>query len=241
MLEKSQGIVLRTIPYSESSLVARIFTRRAGLQGFIVSGMGKGRSRGKAGLFQPLTLVDLVYYDNHRKGLHRIREIACPLPYGSIPYRVHKSAIALFIAELLSLSTREGEADENLFEFLVHSLHILDLTDSSCELFHLFFVVRLSKYLGFYPDDATYRPGARFNLSRGTYTPDVRPHELCLDEPLTRALYALQHGSYETLDTLDVPRADRMRLLEALVTYYEMQLPQGVRMKSHRVLHETLG
>ena len=68
MIEKSEGIMLRTVPYAESSVIARVYTRREGLQSFIMGG-ARGKS-GKAALFQPLTLVDLVYYDKHQRGLY---------------------------------------------------------------------------------------------------------------------------------------------------------------------------
>lgn len=238
MLVTTEGIVLRTTPFSESSGIVRVYTLHAGLDGFILGGIGKPRS-GKRALLQPLTRIDLVYYDKAQKGLKRIREITCREAYRSVPFDTGKCAVALFIAELLSISVRENEPDPALFRFLDASLEELDRYETPADWFPLYFMVRLSRYLGFFPDFVAYRPGYRFSLAQGTYAATVPDREVPLDTALSALLARLQSSTWEELESLPLPRPDRMHLLDALVLYYEMHLPQGPRMKSHKVLHET--
>jgi len=238
MLITTQGIVLRSIPYSESSRILRIYTLHAGLEGFILGGIGRPRSA-KEAILQPLTRIDMVYYDKVRKGLRRVREISCREPYRSIPFDTGKCAIAMFVAELLSISMRENEPDPALFRFVEASLEELDSRDAPGDWFPLHFMVRLSRFLGFYPDRGAYRPGYCFSLAQGTYAASVPERDVPLGASLSAWLVNLQSASWEDLESRPMPRQDRMHLLDALVLYYELHLPQGPRMKSHKVLHET--
>ena len=239
MLVKTEGIVLRTIPFSETSVIARVYTRRAGLEGLIMNGLRR-KGSGKHALLQPLTLVDLVYYDKAHKGLKRVKELTCRQPFRSIPFDMAKSAMAIFMAELISISVREVEPDEALFNFLDTSLCMLDECREAAEMYHLHFVIHLSRYLGFFPDHQLYRPGYLFNLTQGTFSSHVAAMEVSLNAPLTELLVRLQKSGWDELAGLRADRADRMYLLDTLVLYYELHLPQGTKLKSHRVLHETL-
>ena len=47
MIIKTRGIILRTVKYSETSVIADIFTEGAGLRSYIISGM-RARDRSHA-------------------------------------------------------------------------------------------------------------------------------------------------------------------------------------------------
>ena len=84
MIHKTTGIVLHSIRYGETSVIARVSTRELGIQSCLTPGVRKSRARVKYNLFQPLTPVDLVIYSKERGGLSRVREISCPEPLKSI-------------------------------------------------------------------------------------------------------------------------------------------------------------
>jgi DNA repair protein RecO (recombination protein O) len=241
VIEKSEGVMLRTVPYAESSLIARIYTRREGLQSFIMGGARKTGKGGAAALFQPLTAVDLVYYQTRQRGLRRLKEIAPRTHYQTIPYEVEKVAIAIFIAELLSLSVKEGESDEDLFDFLENAIRVLDEKETGYEAFHLLFMVKLTRFLGIYPNDDAFREGCRFSLSHGTYVTTTTEQDIQLDAGQTGMLHRLQHTAFEDLDRLGFARRERTALLDSLVLYCELQLRQQMKMKSHRILQEAFG
>ena len=75
-LHKTKGIVLRTVKYGDTSLIVTIFTELFGLQSYIVSGVRTSTKKGtgKANLFQPTAILDLVVYHNELKHLNRIKE-----------------------------------------------------------------------------------------------------------------------------------------------------------------------
>jgi DNA repair protein RecO (recombination protein O) len=75
-LHKTKGIVLRVVKYGETSLVVTIFTELFGVQSYMVNGVRTSTKKGtgKANLFQPTAILDLIVYHNELKHLNRIRE-----------------------------------------------------------------------------------------------------------------------------------------------------------------------
>ncbi len=76
-LHKTKGIVLKTVKYGETSLIATLYTELFGIQSYLVSGVRTSTRKGpgKANLFQPAAILDLVVYHNELKHLQRIREM----------------------------------------------------------------------------------------------------------------------------------------------------------------------
>ena len=113
MLHKTKGIVLHFIRYSDTSIIAKIYTEAFGLQSYIVNGVRSKSAKNKIALFQPLTLLDLVVYHKENSTLQRISEMRCAEPYQSIPFKVHKSSIALFTAEILQKTLKFPERSQS--------------------------------------------------------------------------------------------------------------------------------
>lgn len=149
MLYKTQGIVFKFVKYRESSIIVNVFTENLGLQSYIVNGVRSKSSKGKIALFQPLTCLDLVVYNKERSTINRISEISCSHPFNSIPINIGKSSIALFLTEVLHKIIREQHDTEALFKFIQQAVLILDNLNSGFENFHIQFLLKLSRYLGF--------------------------------------------------------------------------------------------
>ena len=73
----------------------------------------------------------------------------------------------MFLAEMLKNCIREEEANEDLFVFLEQSFLWLDKNDEVAN-FHIFFLLQLSMYLGFFPD-ATEIQKNYFNIVEGNF------------------------------------------------------------------------
>jgi len=116
-LFKTKGIVLRTVKYGETSLIVTVYTELFGLQSYLVNGVrtATGRNRGKANLFQPAALLDLVVYHHEGGSLNRIREFQWGHLYEHIFQQVTKNAVALFIVELLAHCLKQPEENQPLF------------------------------------------------------------------------------------------------------------------------------
>ncbi|RYY09048.1 MAG: DNA repair protein RecO, partial [Cytophagaceae bacterium] len=150
MLIKTRGLVLSFLKYRETSIIARIYTERRGVQNYIVNGVRKAKPPGRIALFQPLTLLELVaYVPRQGSDLTRLSEFRCAEPFRTLPYEMRKSSVALFLSEVLSKSVREEEENEPLFRFLHDSILAFDEQSVGVENFALLFLLHLASYLGF--------------------------------------------------------------------------------------------
>src|SRR5205085_11373166 len=98
-LHKTKCIVLRTVKYGETSLIITILTEVFGVQSYLVNGVRASTKKGsgKANLFQPSAILDLIVYYNELKNLQRIREFKWHHLYQHIFFDIKKNAVDLFM------------------------------------------------------------------------------------------------------------------------------------------------
>src|SRR5205085_7273201 len=127
-LHKTKGIVLRTVKYGDTSLIVAIFTELFGIQSYLVNGVRTSTKKGsgKANLFQPAAILDLIVYHNELKNLHRIKEFKWDHLYQHIFSDIKKNGVALFMVELLTKCLKQPESNPDLFYFMEDSLVHLD-------------------------------------------------------------------------------------------------------------------
>src|SRR5580658_7988678 len=118
MFHKTKGIVLHTIKYSETSIIAKIYTEKLGLVSYMIKGVRSSKKTSKASLLQPLTLLDMEVSHRENKQLQYIKEFRRDYVYRSIPFDTIKSTVAIFLLELISKSIREQEQNAEMFEFI---------------------------------------------------------------------------------------------------------------------------
>ena len=107
MLQKTLGIVLHTLKYKDTSLIADIYTEVAGRASFMVSIPRSRKAAVKPVLFQPLALVELEADFRPNATIYKVKEAKSLYPFATLPYDPYKSAIALFLSEFLYRAVRE--------------------------------------------------------------------------------------------------------------------------------------
>lgn len=239
MLHKTRGIVLHHIRYSESSLIVKILTEAFGLQSYLVKGARSKRSAMRASLFQPLSLLNMVVYHREKKELQHIREAEVAEAFHSFSSDVRKSTISIFLAELLLRSIREEEANAELFAFLASSLHHFDLQEEGVENFHLYLLVKLSRYLGFSPQGKPTEGMVHFDLREGKFTPLKPLHPDYLDSENSRNLYRLLIADAGNSAGIRFSSRERETLLIGILTYYHIHQPGMGKIRSLEVLKEV--
>ncbi len=152
MLQKTLGIVLHTLKYKDTSLIADIYTEVAGRASFMVSIPRSRKAAVKPVLFQPLALVELEADFRPNATIYKVKEAKSLYPFATLPYDPYKSAIALFLSEFLYRAVREEAENRPLFAYLYHSVIWLDECREGFANFHLVFLMRLSRFLGLYPN-----------------------------------------------------------------------------------------
>jgi DNA repair protein RecO (recombination protein O) len=240
MLHKTRGIVLKTTDYSESSVVVQVFTEKFGLQSYLVNGVKKPKSKIKLNMLQPLHLLEMIVYHKANGTLQRISELRNQPVLQSIPYDVIKSSIALFIDEVLYKSLKHHSEDEPLFHFIFKAVELLDRSEAGLANFHIYFLWRLTKYLGFYPDRTLEKEGRFFDLKEGSYSLHQPLHLLIIDESLIIDFSKLIGASFEKLSQINISSASRKALLAKTLDYYRLHIESFGEVRSHLILEEVL-
>lgn len=237
MTEKFEGIVLRTFKYSDSLMVADIYTKSRGRLSFLVPVSHNKRSKVRNVLFQPLSM--LSFTASFKKGsMSRVQEVQPYTMLLSLQGDVVKSSIALYLSELLTYSLREGGEDESLFNFLDSSFTLLDNLETGYSDFHLVFMVQLLRYLGIYPNIEDCNVRSYFDLQQGC-TVSLQPlHGYYLPPAETTAFVELLRTGYDTMHRLSLNRELRDRYLAILSMYYRLHIPEFPQLKSLDVLRE---
>jgi len=241
MLHKTRGIVFKTTDYGESGVIVQIFTEKFGLQSYIINGVKKPKAKITRNMLQPLHLLDMVVYHKNTGSVQRISELKNSPLLQSIPYDVIKSSIAIFLNEILYKAVRQQSAEEKLFDFIFNAIEWLDNQDEGLANFHLLFLVRLTRYLGFYPEQPGASGADYFDMKNGTFT-RYKPEGLYyLSPPHTQNFARLMQTGFEHIGQLKFPNEERRYLLQKLLDYYALHVEGFGNIKSHEVLEEVLG
>ncbi len=241
MLKKTKGIVFRSIKYSESSVICDIYTEELGLQSYIISGVRSKKAKVNASLLQVMTLLDLVVYHKQNKDLNRTKEIKPAVLYRTIPFDIIKSSVGLFMVELARKTIKESEPNPPLFDFLMNSFILLDQLEEGVANFHLFFVVRLTRFLGFEPTARTNTDHIYFELETGRFQTEKPNHFNYLDGTLIDLLDFLLVASLEDICTRKISRQVRNQFLEKMMIFYRLRIENLPPINSYEILKEVLG
>ena len=238
MIEKFEGIVLRTLKYSDSLMIADIYTAQRGRMSFLVPVSHTKRSRVRSVLFQPLSMLSFTAPVKAGRNLSRIGEVQPYSMYSSIPNDVVKSSIALYLAELLTYALREDGNDDSLFTFLDRSFTLFDNLEHGYADFHLVFMVQLLRFLGIYPNLEGFAPGCYFDLFQGCVTREHPLHPNFLLPEDAAAFIELLRTGYDSMHLLSLNRKLRGEYLATLSLYYRLHVPEFPELKSAAVLRE---
>ncbi len=240
MLIKTRGIILKTIKYGETSVIADIYTEQRGLRKYIVNGVRSKKARVHASLLQVMSLVEMVAYSRDDRELNHIKEIKAAHVYQSLPFDVRKGAIALFIAEIARKTIHDTEENPQLFDFLFEVFCYIDKTSLPVNNVHLHFLLELSAFLGFVPG-GEYDPGMPFfDLKEGVFVNSLPGHPYYLDEELSQILSSLLHCSAASCHEVIMNTAQRRQLLQHLLNYYRLHIDYLQEIHAHQVLQEVL-
>jgi DNA repair protein RecO (recombination protein O) len=234
---KSKAIVLSTIKYGEADLIARCFTFDKGLVSYMLKGIRKSK-RGKlrVSMFQQLSLLEIEAFHKENKSLQYLKEVRPYHSYKSLQTNIYKSTIVMFLAEVLKSCIQEEEQNKNLFYFLEDSFLHLDKSES-IKNFHLHFIVKLTQFLGFYPDNQSV-DFQFFDMLNGVFQlKEINSYTFNnYNSELLKQLMAID--SYDENDRIKLNQDSRNSFLDFMMLYYELQLQGFRKPKSLEILQQ---
>jgi len=237
MLTKIRGIVLHTIKYKESGIIAHIYTDLYGRQSFLVHSVHGRRSKYPPNIFQPFSQIEAEAYIKPERELQKVKEVYS-FPYKTIPYDIVKSTQAMFLAEVIYKSVREQESNPGLFEYLLRSMEWLDIAEEKYTDFHLVMLIQLTRHLGFFPERNWSRQQCYFDLRNGEFVKDPSVHPDMLNRELSQILNEFIVQTVGSLKDYHMDQKKRASLTDSLIEYYNLHIPSFGNLQSVTVLRE---
>ena len=185
-------IVLNTTKVGDGSLGIHALSRELGRRSFITSAggasgarrgrrSGSGHSGGMA-FWQPLSVLDVEVLENPKSDLWRLHGVSAVYPLAGLRGDVGRSAVCMFMAEVLYRAVREG-AEPELYDWCEKSILTLDALSGSYANYHLRWLLELASAMGFTPSLEDLAPFAEEHLREMSGL--LGPYEGALLLPLT--------------------------------------------------------
>ena len=236
---KTRGIVLHTVRYGEKSVVAYLLTDAIGRQTYMVGGVGSGKGRSnKMALLQPMFPLAIEGLCSPRGEMHRFREVVLDHPLQSMPFDVRKSTIAMFMSEVIYRLIKESEPNSPLFDFVWHSVEALDAIEEGVANFHLWFMVGLSRFLGFFPGNE-YREGDWFDIREGQFVSLPPLHGIAMTQANAELFNRFIECDVSELGTIGLNRDRRVEFLNSMLVYFGYHLDAIHKVRSVEILREV--
>ena len=186
-----------------------------------------------------MTLLVIECDIRQKEQLQKLKDARLLVAYTSIPFSPEKLALSLFIAEFLYHALRSEQQNEPLFAYLCDSMQWLDIAEKGFANFHLTFLMRMSRFLGFYPNlEVSDEWNMMFDLREGRFCTSAPTHRDFLQPDEARLIHLMMRMDFPTMHLYRLSRIDRNRIVDVLLQYYRLHIPQFPELKSLSVLQE---
>jgi len=232
---KTKAIVISTVKFQEKSLIIKCFTQSNGVKSYFVNNAFTGKNnKQKIAFFQPLMQLEIEATNKNKGTLERFKDVKIAIPYQSISYDIYKTTIVLFLSEFLNHAIKEEEPNEPLFEYIETALLWLD-NHHEISNFHLIFLIQITKYLGFYPENPTNTVDY-FDQLEGVFNNTPSLNSLSIDETtLLKRLLVLKLDNIENSFSAN----QRQILLRIIINYFTLNVEGFKKPKSIEVFKEV--
>jgi DNA repair protein RecO (recombination protein O) len=239
MLEKTRGIILHQIRYTDSGIVVQLYTRKFGRQSILIKGM-RNRKAGKHNiLFQPMFILDLEMYYKASREMQVLKEFSVSFTPYDIHTDIKKSCVAIFLGEVLTSVLKEESPHEEMFDYIEESIIYFDRHKEGFANFHIAFLAGLSSFLGFEPFNRTSAGDSFFDMTNGIFVPLPPVHGNYANEEVSDILADIFASSYDSVSNIPLTGIQRNNVLEILIRYYSLHLPGLKKINSLEVLKEV--
>ena len=238
MYEKLRGIVLATIKYSDKHNIVHVYTDGNGRMAFLVPQGNTRGTRMRNALLMPLSVVEFEARITAGRELATMHDLQRALPLSDIYTNPAKSAVAMFMGELLAHCIQEQESNNRLFTYIETSVLALEQTTRGVANFHICFTYHLGILIGIQPDTGTGNEGWWFDMQEGVFhpTPTGGSHWLRPEE--ARVIWLLSRMTFANMHLFRFNHTERNQVLEVMLTYYKLHHSTLGTLRSPEILKQ---
>ncbi len=242
MQHTTKGILLKTIKYGDTSVIASIFTDGFGLQTYMIKGVRSGKkSRHSSGFLQAGMILDLVVYHNPGKNFQTISEMNVD---EHVPYfydDIAKNCIALFAVELLLNFIVQDDTQPELFEYCYHYFENLAKAETHCiSHFPLLFTIAIARISGYSISGMYNTQNIYLDIHQGIFTDKIPTFPPIIDGQEAATISKVCNTPLLQLPTLNLTAAQRSSSLTLFLLFLELHVPNFRKLKSLSILTTIL-
>lgn len=241
MLLKLEGIVVSSIKYSETSIICKIFTDKLGLQSFMINGVRSAKNANKAILYKAPNVLELEVYHQESKKLKRIKEAKRLFLPMNIQSDILKTAMGIFLSELMMRLLHENYVNEIFFDFLLQQIKFIDQTDKIDGKYPSWLLMKSTDCLGFSPEGSYREDTPYFDLAEARFVGanENSSTKLIGSSPAQHLSFIL-NNEVEDLGNLQLTAAERNQLFSLCENFLLHHVSGFQKLKSPEVLNQVL-
>ena len=148
MIVDTPAIVLKTLPYGETSLISRCFTKKKGKVSFIIKG-AQSKKNLIAPYFQPLSFIQIIYNDREKRDLQVVSKVHFIKVWLRISQSLKKMTLLQSILEITDRSLEINDPHPGLFESLIEVIELYENDSINSNLVFWFYETVILSEMGF--------------------------------------------------------------------------------------------
>jgi DNA repair protein RecO (recombination protein O) len=239
MQQTVQGIILQNTKYQDKKNILKIYTLQHGLQSYAIHLGHSKTAKIKPAHVLALNQIEFIEHTRKTREVQKISEMNVTHVYQQLFSDLNKNCIAVFLNEVLIKSLKEHHGNEELYFFISEKLKELDRSEKNISNFHLHFLIEFAKHLGFYPNNNYTQKNCLFDLQEGIFTDTVPLHPYYTDSETSFQFNKLIDANFNDVD-ISFSGQVRGELLQTLLLFYRLHVPNFGEVKSVQVLKEVL-
>ncbi len=238
MLYKTKGVILRKVIHADNKMIVHVFTADYGYKSYMTYYSLRKDKKKLLSSIIPLAIVELCIEQKKSLSMEYIKEVE--LIHTSSPYKfdITKASISQFLNEVLLKVLCHSDNDNELYNFIEKALIMFDENHFSPD-FHLRFLLHLTKFLGYCPENNYLKENGLLECEENQYQ-TVNVSESNDMDTWWHLLMQEEFFPNHNQQQATVPSHLRNPLLKTILSYYTEHIVNLSTLKSQEILHMVL-
>ena len=248
MVVRTEAIVLKSIPFRETSRLVTLYTLKLGKLTTIARG-AQSRKNQFGSTLQVLSHVQAVIYTRPTRSIQVLTNCSHITVHQGISHDLKRLAIGQRICELVLALTEEGVDSSGIFHLITRTLGALGDPDTDAVLVQLYFQLHLTAALGFGPsftreeveriDDS----GGHLMLDTGTLSSDedAGSQSLAASRSVLRAFAIVYKADFDVILRMQLTEKQRRGLYILVTRFMRYHVQEAYPERGEEVLSQILG
>ena len=237
MFTTTSGIVLKTYPFRDNKIIAKVYTEQCGLMSFIIQ-----KNKSQSILSELLTIAEITYKNSASQSLTYIKEARVEYVYKSLTTNGDKIQSAIVLCEILNKCV--NETNKKLYDFIIKSFIFLDRVKAVPSGFNNFFLLRFCDIIGIKPlkDNVDNVENMVLNMTEGCFTKNnpSEKNKFLVPRKESGEIYKLSLLNFSNLSNYTMDRHLEFRVFNYLISYVSLHVADLTNLKSVKIFKELV-